>query len=65
MNEATIKSMVKAYRDTGRIACYYPRLKRISLNGGGNIPVEKAIERIVDCLKTDKEEEEAKKTTTK
>lgn len=47
-----IQQLIKAYNDTGRIAWYYPRLKRISLNGGRSVPEKEGIERIKDFLNT-------------
>jgi len=48
----TTHELIKAYNDTGRIAWYYPRLKRISLNGGRSMPEKEGIIRIKECLNT-------------
>ncbi len=44
---------IRAYNATGRIAHHYPRLKRVSLNGGRSISERDAIIRITEHLNSD------------
>ena len=55
MDKKTIKYWIAEYEKAGRIAFYYPRKDRISLNGGSSIPVAEAIKRIKECLERAKE----------
>ena len=50
MDQDKIKKLIKEYNNTGRIAFYYPRLKRISLHGGQSMPENEAIKRIQACI---------------
>jgi len=48
----TTKQLIRAYNKTGRIAWYFPRLKRISLNGGQSMPEKEGAKRIREFLNT-------------
>ncbi len=46
----TLEQLMKEYCASGRIAFYYPRLKRVSLNGGPHLNVWEAVRRMTECL---------------
>ncbi len=46
------KKLVEDWKATGRLAFHYPRLKRISLNGGRSLPEREAIKQIKEFLCT-------------
>lgn len=49
MNEYQ-QNIIEKYRATGRIAFYYPRKKKIALNGGRQLDINEAITQMMDCL---------------
>ena len=44
------KELIKLYRDSGRIAFLYPRLKQISIGGGQREPIKEAVKKMKECL---------------
>ena len=46
------RKLIEAYRATGRLAFHYPRLKRISLNGGRSLPEREAIDHIKEFFQS-------------
>ena len=56
MIKSEIKKWIDAYNRTGRSAFYYPRLKRISLNGFRSLPENEAILKIKEILSLDQEQ---------
>jgi len=52
------KKLIELYKNSGRVAFIYPRLKLISLGGGYRIPLNEGMKQIKECLKKDKSEEE-------
>ena len=54
MKKYQIQYYINKYNESGRIAFYYPRLKKIALNGGRMENVNDAIKNIKDCLKNEK-----------
>ena len=45
-----IQKIMEAYRKTGRIAFYYPRKKKISLDGGRLLSINEAVEKMENVL---------------
>lgn len=50
---ATMKSLCKAYKNTGRLAFIYARKRRVSLNGGQSMPFEIVAAHIREFLNTE------------
>ena len=50
--EMGLAQLIKKYNDTGRIAFHYPRLKRVSFNGGRSVTEKEAARRITEFLNT-------------
>ena len=50
MSENYIKKIIAKYQATGRIAFYYPRKQRISLNGGRSLEISEAIDRMLEVI---------------
>ena len=44
------QNIMNKYLATNRIAFYHPRKKTISLNGGRELPINEAINQMMDCL---------------
>lgn len=47
----TLKETIRKYEATGRLVFVYPKLKRISLNGGRSTDFQTALKSMRDCLK--------------
>jgi len=50
MKTKLIHQVIEAYEKTGRTAHLYPRLKRISLNGGKRLPIEQAVQAMLSVV---------------
>lgn len=54
MEKYQIQYYINKYNESGRIAFYYPHLKKIALNGGRMKDIDTAIKDIKDCLNNEK-----------
>jgi hypothetical protein len=49
MTKNTIEKLAEKYRATGRVAFIYPRLQKISLNGGRMMSWQEGAQAIKEC----------------
>jgi len=50
MNIDKIKEIITMYKATGRVAFYYPKLKKIALNGGKIISEHEAVKLMIETI---------------
>jgi hypothetical protein len=45
-----VKRIIELYKETGRCAFLYPKLKKISLNGGRMLNINEAVEAMIRTI---------------